>query len=314
MVGHGTVEIQIREELLLPLHHRIDPLGHRHQLLTLGVLLRQLGRPAFDHVGPRVTVLIDPVTKPHDLLLLGQHLEKSLLRLLRIWKPLDQLHRRLIGTPVKRPAEGPDPAGHGRVKVRQSGGNRPGRKGGGVELVLRVQNQRYIHRPTLKIGRSLAVQLVKERSGHRVLLIGVRQLLFLMGVEIPGQQHRPKAGRQPVRHRFAVPILTLRFQTSQHRATRPQDIHRMGIGRNLFQHRDKIRRQFSQRDQLALVLLQLSGVRQGAMDQKVGYLLKGRLLRKLSQPVAPVLQPSPAFTLVDDRHGGLPRHDPGQSF
>ncbi len=52
----------------------------------------------------------------------------------------------LVGAAVLRTAQGADGAGDGRVQVGAGAGDDAGGEGGGVELVLRVEDQRGVHR------------------------------------------------------------------------------------------------------------------------------------------------------------------------
>ena len=73
-----------------------------------------------------------------------------------------QAHHAFIGAAVERALQRADGAGDGGVDVGEGGCDDAGRKGGGVQLVLGVQNQRQVHGRVGGLGGLFAVQHPQE--------------------------------------------------------------------------------------------------------------------------------------------------------
>jgi hypothetical protein len=107
----------------------------------------------------------------------------------------------LVGPAVQRPAQGPDGAGHRGIEIRQ--GRRDGARGegGGVELVLGVQRQRYVEGLLVqRVGR-LIVQHMQQVPGRGVVAARGFDAQEAGGEGVPVHQHGRHAGQQAAGNR-----------------------------------------------------------------------------------------------------------------
>ena len=93
------------------------------------------------------------------------------LRLVGIGIALLDLEGHLVGAAMLGAAQRADRAGDGGIDVRPGAGDHPGGERGGVEFVLRVQNQRGMHRlaPRIALG-GRAVQQMQEMRADGVIV------------------------------------------------------------------------------------------------------------------------------------------------
>src|SRR5450756_1678265 len=82
---------------------------------------------------------------------------------------------------MQRPRQGANGRGHRRVEVGEGSGGHPSREGGGVELVVSVENQALIHDPRGAIGG--------DNAGEHVQKVGSQ------GQVVPGSDHLETQGR-----------------------------------------------------------------------------------------------------------------------
>ena len=199
-------------------------------------LVRELpGHALVDRVAWIHAGRVDAVAEAHDQFLALEHVEHALVGpTCRRIETLDQLHRRLVGAAVQRPAQGSDRAADGRVKVRQRRGDDPRGKGRGVELVFGVQDQRgvkgsavqFAGRPASwsrcrKCPEIVSSSVAKYRYAYRQRDTGASRA--------PWTETRPAGGRP---RRVAAREVGFGFEVAQHRTARAQHVHGMGIGWN----------------------------------------------------------------------------------
>nr|EJJ00122.1 hypothetical protein JVH1_2139 [Rhodococcus sp. JVH1] len=95
---------------------------------------------------PRVTVLVDPVTETHHLLLGSEFAQQPLLGAVGLADLEHVVHDGLVGAAVQRTLQRPDRRGDRTVDVGQCRRHHAGRERGRVETVLRIQDQRHLER------------------------------------------------------------------------------------------------------------------------------------------------------------------------
>ena len=226
----------------------------------------------------------------HDFLLFGEHSQNPFSRRSRRFEALDNLHRRFVGAAVQRPAQSADRGRDRGMKIGQSRGDDAGGESRCVEFVLRVQNQRGVHR--------LRAHLVRRFAGDKT------QKLFrdlrVFGLRIDPFAARRKAApisergrekpKQPLGDFLLARKIALRLDRAQHRASGAHDIHRMRGGGDFFQCFAHRQRQTPRRAQALRKRFELRPRRQIAAQQKIRDLLERRARRELADGVAAIIQ------------------------
>src|SRR5579863_7411609 len=92
------------------------------------------------------------------------------LRLVGARVALLDLERELVGAAMLRAAQRADAGGDRRVDVRAGTCNNATREGGGVELVLSVQNERRMHRPHPRGSWRAPMQQVQKMPADAVVV------------------------------------------------------------------------------------------------------------------------------------------------
>ncbi|MNS54969.1 hypothetical protein D3C72_877900 [compost metagenome] len=212
-----------------------------------------------------------------------------------------------------RAAQCADGAADRRMHVRARAGNHAGREGGGVELVLRVEDQRGLHRAFPQLGRRLAVQQVQEVGADGIIVRLHLDAAAVVAVVIPVQQHRAEAGHQLVRdvaRARRVVVVLLGQHVAEDRHARAHHIHRVGAGRYPFQRGLDVGGQAAQGLQLGLVGGQFGLGRQLAVHQQMGDFLEFAGIGDVQDVVAAIVQ-----VIAAAAHGakrGIPRGHAGQ--
>src|SRR5690606_15771514 len=103
-----------------------------------------------------------------------------------------------VGTTVLGPAQGADAPGNRRIHVGTRAGNDPAGEGGGVEFVLRVQNERGVHGAHPFIAWGVTVQQVQEVPTDAVVVGLHVDDAAVVAVVVPVQQGRAHAGHDAV--------------------------------------------------------------------------------------------------------------------
>ena len=292
VIGDGGEPVQIRKHLLDLPHHRFESVGDVVELVVAGRVGKGLGHPLDDLVA-RIAGGIDRVTEAdHDLL--ARHPFAYVgLGLVRVGVALLDLEGRLVGAAVLGAAQCADGAGDAGIQVRTGTGDDPGGEGGGVELVLGIEDQRGVHRAHPVLGRRFAVKQVQEVAADGIVVGFHLDALAVDRVVIPVEQHRTEAGHQPVDQLAGLLGRLLRFlrqQAAEHRAAAAQHIHRVGRRRQLFQGVLQGLGQPAHRAQSGLVGLQLGAVGQLAVDDQVGDFLEFGALGEIEDVVAAIVQ------------------------
>src|SRR6185437_12052704 len=115
----------------------------------------------------------------------------------RVVTTLD-LERGLIRAAVLGAAQRTDRASDARMDVRAGAGYHPRGERGSIELVLRVQDQRGMHRAHPRWRRLPTVQQVQEMAADRVVLRLHVNPLPVVAVVKPVREHRTEGGDQLV--------------------------------------------------------------------------------------------------------------------
>ncbi|MNQ51730.1 hypothetical protein D3C85_657220 [compost metagenome] len=112
----------------------------------------------------------------------------------------------------------------------------------------------------------------------------------LMAEAVPVAHDRREGGEQTVDDVALLVEAELRFQGAEHRAAGAHHVHRMGVGRNAFEHFLERLRQVTQALQALQVGIQLGGSGQFAVEQQVGDFLEQTVLGELADIVAAIGQ------------------------
>ena len=127
-----------------------------------------------------------------------------------------------------RPLQRPNRPRNRRVHVRPRPRNHPRRKRRRIKLVLRIENQRSLHRPRPQFARRLPMQQLQKMPRNRIRR--ARSLALHLNplpaprIMQPVAQHRHLTRQQSVRNRprpFVIMPQRLRLQAPQDRNTRP---------------------------------------------------------------------------------------------
>ena len=143
---------------------RLDALRHLEPLRVAGLLAELLRHPPQVRRA-RILRAIHAMAEPGDLLLareLAAHVGVDALGA-RVLSELEQhLHHFGVGAAVQRPFERADPRHDRRVHVGERRGRDPRRERRRVQLVIRVQDQRDVHRADRRSGSAAARSAGRE--------------------------------------------------------------------------------------------------------------------------------------------------------
>ena len=192
-----------------------------------------------------------------------------------------------------RSLERADGAADRRVHVGAGAGDHARGKGGRVELVLGVENQRGVHRPFPQRRGLFAVQEVQKMPADGIVIGLNLDAPPGMGKVVPIQQHRTKAGHHTVGEVASfgqLVILVFRKDRAQRRASGSQHVYRMSVCRDAFQNVLHHCRQPAKGLELALVGRQLGERRQLAVHQQVRDFLELGGFGEIQDVVAAIVQ------------------------
>ena len=232
MVDGRRVEVDVRQQPLLVLHHVVDARAHLEQLRAAD-LARELAAHLAQDPCARVAFLVDAVPEAHDLGLGGERLVEPGLDPLQRADLEQHAHHLLVRAAVQRALERPDRGHHARVEPRERARGDARREGRGVELVVRVQDQAGVELlDALRIGLA-AEQHVEEVPRDRAIRDRLQRPLAaahpVVGrddrAEPRGQAHRLALVRRVVDH---VGVGIVQRQARHHRV---QEVHRVHLGR-----------------------------------------------------------------------------------
>ena len=139
--------------------------------------------------------------------------------------------------------------------------------------MLGIEDQRGIEHAHREWIRFPSVQGKQERV-RKPRRFGVRRP-GSAGM-MPGEQHRGQGGDEPVGNRVLIAARTFRLERAERRATRTQDVHGVGIGREEPQDRVERLGQWPQRCQTLAIRLQCLPPRQLAIHEEIGHFLEAR--------------------------------------
>ncbi len=220
--------------------------------------------------------------------------------------PAEHLQHRLVGAAVQRAVERADAAGDRGVRVDLGGADRPDRVGGGVLLVVGVQDEQDLQRPHQAIVGGVLGLAHLEQHGQEVR--GVAELVVRVDVRLAlGVPERERAERRHLRDQppdlqrpglLVEDVARLGIEGGQRPDRREQHPHRVRVvpealheGLQVLVHERVI-------GHVVRPGLVLRLVRQLAVHQQVGHLEVVRLLGELLDRVAAVLQD--ALVTVDE--------------
>lgn len=135
VVERGGIEIYIRMQILFIFHHIVNFNAHIEKV-GLAHFLAQFLRHLAQDLGTRIAVLIDSMTKTHNLFFALQRLLKPAFHLGRIGDSLKHAHYLLIGAAVEGAFQGTYRASDRGVNIGARGSSHPRREGGGVHRVI----------------------------------------------------------------------------------------------------------------------------------------------------------------------------------
>ena len=247
----------------------------------------------------------------HDEFFFGEHVAHSPDRGLGRIESLDQLHGGFVGAAVQRTAQGADGARDRGVHVGQGPGDDAAGEGRGVELVLRIENQRRIERLPVQLGWRLAVQQVEQVARYAVVVgFGVNAHAVRVKA-VPVQKHRRQTRQQPVGRVFLRRKIALRLDVAQKGHARAQHVHRRRVRRDQLKHRLQRFGQTPIGLDSGDIGIEFRPGRQFALEQQVGHFQERRLGREIADVIAAIGQ---AGALLADRaQGGRSRRDAGQT-
>ena len=206
------------------------------------------------------------------------------LGLVRPSVALLNLQRHLIRAAMLRPLQRANRPRNARVDIRTRPRNHARRKRRSIEFVLRIQDQRCLHRSRPLFTRRRAVQQMQKVRGNRILKSLHLDAPAVARVVMPIQQHRSHACHQRVGNppRAALLVaLALRQHATKNRNARAQHVHRMRRRRQQFQRLLYRSRQTAQRPQAGFVCRKLRHIRQLAVHQQVRDLFELAVRRKV---------------------------------
>src|SRR5690606_35875978 len=143
-----------------------------------------------------------------------------------------------VGATMLGTTQGTNTAGNGGVHVGTRASNDAAGKGGGVELVLCVQNQGSVHGTYPFVAWFFTVQQVQEVAANAVVISLNIDVVTIVAEVVPVQQSRAQAGHQAISNVAGVGQVVVVFfwqDATQYRYRSAHDIHRMAGCRQGFQ-------------------------------------------------------------------------------
>gem|GEM_PF-4589022 len=157
--------------------------------------------------------------------------------------------------------------------------------------MLGIENERCMHDLHMqRIGR-LAMEQMQEMPANALFITGGIDAHTLVAVAIPVRNDGREGRQHPVNMMILLAEIRLGLEIAQHRAARAHDIHWMGIGRNLLEHRTKRRRQFTQGFQALAIGFELGLCRQMTINQQMSNFFKLGVLGQIMNIIASIGQP-----------------------
>ena len=130
---------------------------------------------------------------------------------------------------MERTTQGTDSTGNTAVQITQSRGADASGEGRGVEFVLCIKNQRYVHHTLMQLVGLFATQQVQE-VGADGIVIGFRIDFHTVVAEaIPVTDDAREGGQQTVGGIFLLAEIGFRFQVAQHGAAGAHHVHGVSI-------------------------------------------------------------------------------------
>ena len=266
-----------------------------------------------DDLGARVVVLVDAVAEAHQPLVAVLHALDEVGDVLLVLDPAQHPQHGLVGAAVERAVERADAAGDRGVGVDLRGADRADGVRRAVLLVVGVQDEQHVERLDEPLVGGEAVlahpeQHRQEVRGVAELVVGVDERLALRVPERPGAERR-HLGDHPhdleLARLVVGDVAGVGVERRQRADGGHQHAHRVGVVAEALHEALHVLVHERVVGDVVHPGLVLGLGRQLAVDQQVGDLEEGRLLRQLLDRVAAVLQDP--LVAVDERDRALAR-------
>ena len=304
VVHRRRVEVDVRVQLLLALHQRLDALRHVPPGRMPGAaaeVLRHLPQVR----GARVFGLVDAMAEARDLLLareLALHEVVDAVAAGVLAEIEQHLHHLGVGAAVQRALQRADGRDDRRVDVGERGGGHARREGRRVQLVIGVQRERDVEGFHRERAGPIPGQHVEEIGGlAHGRIRGNRSAARLHPA--PGGDDGARLRRETNRLavlRLGRRVVGLGVVVRERRRHRPQRVHAIDRRQAAHQPDDRLG-QRPRRRQLRLQIAELRARRQPAMPEQVADLLEGRELGQVVDVVAAVGEHAALAVEIADR-------------
>ncbi len=254
--------------------------------LHVAGLLAQAARHFLDDLIARIGHRVHRMAEADDHFLVADARADVRRRFIRRLIAALDVERDFVRATVLRPAQRADGAGDARVHVRPRARDHARRERRRVELMLRVKDERRMHRAHPRLRRLPTMQQMQEVPADRIIFRLDVNRLPGMAVVIPVRQHRAERRDEPIRdvaRAGGVVIVLLRQRAAERRHARAHHIHRMRGRRQRFERRAHHRRQAAQALQLRLVRRELGAIRQLARESADARSLRTRTWSAISR-------------------------------
>ena len=192
----------------------------------------QLARDFLDHLVARIGDRVDRVAEAdHDLACSSTRRRMSASASSGVLVALLDLERDFVGAAVLRAAQRADRAGDRRIHVRAGAGDHARGERRRVELMLGVEIERRVHRPTHDSGRRRAVQQMQEMAADRIVVgldVDARAVVASSGTSrAASSRARPSGGRRCRARRQRCGRRVSGSSDAEHRHAGAHHVHRM---------------------------------------------------------------------------------------
>src|SRR5262245_6997534 len=243
----------------------------------------------------------------HDASPVGQGLPDPGVGLGRRLDLLHHEHDLLVGASVQRALEGADGRDDGGVHVGHGGRGDAGGEGGGVELVIRVEDERHVEGLGGQRARRLAGEHAQEVRGQALPWVG-RDQGPAAADALPGGHQGGHLRGEPqglAQRRLARVVGGIGIERREGRDAGAQHLHGRGLPGQLAQHGDQLGRKapVGRGGQRLHVGLQLLPGRQRAVPEQVHDLLERGVLDEIIDVVSAIEQ-APLAPIDEANLGG----------
>ncbi len=309
---HGAgeeVDVGI-DRLSLLLHAIAKCLLYRLEYVVVAgvtLLLRKLLEVVFHHDGTRILGAIHAMAHTHHLSFLIERLVYPFLRLFGRPDLVGHVHDFLVRSAVEASPEGPDGGRDARVARGDCRCDHARGEGGGVEAVLGVEDERFVHDLALELGRLLAAHHVEEVC--TVGEIHPRRDVLLTVTEAMQRGHDGRELYNLMQGRPAVAVgivLDLVIDVAAEIGDRRlQKLHRMGVMRELTDHLENRILEMPALAHPVRKAIELVVIRELAVEEQIDHFLERAVVDQFPDRISEVVQlPVLAVDATDVRLGG----------